>query len=280
MKALILALLTALSVAAAETPSVTVIMGRVGDNQEAAREARRAYLYRQQQVVRMHRANGKLAREERIDYQVTPGQLKVEKQQTNFQGKYELKGKFVPYDHSGYQYKDLDIDGDLIQDIEQDLMDDQSARDGIAADLFPLLPQEQWKYDFKLMGTETYRGHSVYRVTFHPRPRINAQGDVAAWKGEALIDAEEFQPVMVTTSLAEKIPVAVKLLLGTDVKGLGFQVTYQKFGEGVWFPVSYGGEFEVRGLFFYKRAISVSMVNSDFRRTDVNSTVVYATDAH
>jgi len=86
--------------------------------------------------------------------------------------------------------------------------------------------------------------------------------------------------VRLETSLAGKIPALVKVLLGTDIKGLGFSVTYRKFADGVWFPVSYGGEFEVRGLFFYKRKISVSMRNSDFRKTDVNSTVVYATDVH
>jgi hypothetical protein len=69
---------------------------------------------------------------------------------------------------------------------------------------------------------------------------------------------------------------AVKILLGTNVKGLGFSVAYQKFADGVWFPVSYGGEFEVRAVFFYKRTISVSMTNSDFRRTDVTTKVAYA----
>jgi len=80
--------------------------------------------------------------------------------------------------------------------------------------------------------------------------------------------------------MAQKIPAAVKVLLGTDVKGLGFALTYQKFADEVWFPVSYGGEFAVRGLFFYRRNISVAMTNSDFRKTDVKSTLVYATDAH
>ena len=77
------------------------------------------------------------------------------------------------------------------------------------------------------------------------------------------------------TKLAVKIPGAVKVLLGTDIKGLGFSVTYQKFEDGVWFPVSYGGEFEVRAVFFYKRTISVNMTNTDFHRTNVNSNVTY-----
>ena len=52
-------------------------------------------------------------------------------------------------------------------------------------------------------------------------------------------------------------------------------MTYQKFEDGVWFPVSYGGEFEVRAVFFYKRTISVNMTNAEFHRTNVNSNVTY-----
>jgi hypothetical protein len=116
-------------------------------------------------------------------------------------------------------------------------------------------------------------------VAFQPKAHADLDCD-EAWKGEALIDAEEYQPVLVTTEMAQKVPTAVKVLLGTDVKGLGFSVTYRKFADGVWFPVSYGGEFEVRGLFFYKRKISVAMQNSDFRKTDVKSTLVYAAEPH
>jgi hypothetical protein len=129
------------------------------------------------------------------------------------------------------------------------------------------------------VGGEMYRGRSVYRVAFQPKAHANLDCD-EAWKGEALIDAEENQPVLVTTEMAQKVPTAVKVLLGTDIKGLGFSVTYRKFADGVWFPVSYGGEFEVRGVFFYKRKISVAMQNSDFRKTDVTSTLVYAADPH
>jgi hypothetical protein len=39
--------------------------------------------------------------------------------------------------------------------------------------------------------------------------------------------------------------------------------------------VSYGGEFEVRAVFFYKRKISVNMTNTEFRRAKVNSSVTY-----
>jgi len=103
-------------------------------------------------------------------------------------------------------------------------------------------------------------------------------GKDGCWKGEALIDAEEYQPVLVTSKLALQIPAAVKILLGTNIKGLGFSVAYKKFEDGVWFPVSYGGEFDVRAVFFYKRTISIAMTNSDFRRMDVTSNIAYSID--
>jgi hypothetical protein len=259
---------------------VAQIMARVAANQQTARIARQNYVYRQEQTIRMRRVNGKLAREQRAEYVVTPGKDGFEKKLAKFEGKYEFKGKYVPYDHPDYKYKDVDIDGDLIQDMAQDMMDDRKSRDGLGHDLFPLTAEEQRKYDFRLVGKEVYRERPVYRVAFQPRRGAHGDEDDPTWKGEALIDAEEFQPVMLETSLAEQIPLAIKLLLGTDIKGLGFSVTYRKFADGVWFPVSYGGEFEVRGLFFYRRKVSVAMQNSDFRKTDVQSTLVYVTDAH
>ena len=35
-------------------------------------------------------------------------------------------------------------------------------------------------------------------------------------------------------------------------------MTYEKFDDGLWFPVSYGGEFHVRAVFFYARNMSIS----------------------
>jgi len=266
-----------------QPPDVSEIMKRVGANQAATQEARGSYVYLQKQVLRMRRGSGALAREERREYVVTPVAHSFKKELAKFEGRYEYHGKYVPYYRPGYEYKNVDIDGNLIDDMSKDMMSDEKSRDGIARDLFPLTTKEQVKYDFRLVATEAWHGHPVYRVAFQPKPHphpIDCDDDCGDWKGEALIDAGEYQPVLVNTSLAFKIPAAVKILLGTNIKGLGFSVTYQKLEDGVWFPVSYGGEFDVRGLFFYRRKISVSMVNTDFHKTDVNSTVVYRTDGH
>ena len=267
--------------AAAQTRPLDVeqIMARVAANQQSARDTRQLYVYHQRQLLSMRRANGKVAREERAEYVVTPAKDGFEKRLDGFTGRYELKGKYVDYDRPGYQYKGLDIDGNLMHDMADDMMNDRKSRDGIGRDMFPLRAEEQKPYEFKLEGIENYRGRRSYRVSFQPDPRLKPDFE-EGWKGEARIDAAEFQPAMVETSLAYRIPAAVKLLLGTDIKGLGFSVTYARLAEGVWFPVSYGGELEVRGLFFYKRKISISMLNSDFQKTDVSSSVVYGTEAH
>ena len=259
--------------AAAQAPDVQTIMERVGRNQAQAVEQRKEFTFHQKQLFRLHRGSGKLAREENREYDVAPNGHGVSRELIHFAGKYEYKGKYVDYVRPGYKYKGMDVDGELIDGLSEDMTNDKSSRDGIGGDLFPLTTEEQGKYNFKLLAAEQYRGRDVYRISFEPKPR--QEFDEAAWKGEALIDAAEFQPVWVQSKLAFRIPLAVKTLLGTDVKGLGFSVTYQKFEDGVWFPVSYGGEFEVRAVFFYKRTISVNMTNTDFHRTNVKSNVTY-----
>ena len=274
MKILILAVWAA--AAFAQGPDIEQIMSRVGRNQATAQDLRKNFTYHQKQLLRMNRGNHRLAREERREYDVTPDVRGIKKELTRFDAQYEYKGKTVAYDRPGYHFKDIDIDGELINEMSEDMTNDRNSRDGIDHDLFPLTYHQQLKYNFKLVGAETYRGRDVYRVSFEPKR--GQDFDEASWKGEALIDRAEYQPVLVTTKLAVKIPLLVKTLLGTDIKGLGFSVTYQKFEDGVWFPVSYGGEFEVRAVFFYKRTVSVSMVNSDFKRTSVNSNVTYHTE--
>ncbi|HYW45777.1 MAG TPA: hypothetical protein VE959_23130 [Bryobacteraceae bacterium] len=259
----------------AQTPDIGQIMSRVALNQAKSQDLRKFYVYNQKQLLKMVRGNGKVAREEHREYAISPKERGIKKDLTRFDGTYEAHGRYTAYDKPGYSYKGIDIDGQVLDGMSNDMTDDQESRDGIGHDLFPLTYHQQLKYNFQFMGTETFRGRPVYRVSFVPKPH---QEEEAAWKGEALIDTEEFQPVQVSTRLAFNIPLAVKVLLGTNIKGLGFAVTYQKFADGLWFPVSYGGEFDVRAVFFYKRVISISLVNSDFRKMDVTSNIAYNTE--
>jgi len=268
--------------ALAQTPSVQEIMDRVAESQAKSLKARRSYVYDQEEVLRMKRGGGKLAREEKVSYTVTPSGKGVHKTLVKCEGQYELHGKYFTYDQPGYHYKGLDVDADLISDMEGSTSEGKSL-DGISHDYFPLTAAEQAKYNFYLEGTKTVRGRKAYKVRFEPRVKHSILADTddddddnVPWKGIAMIDAEEYQPITVTTDLAGKIPTAVKILLGTDIKGLGFAISYERMEDGVWFPVSFGGEFEVRGLFLYKRTISVSLVNKNFRHTDVKSKVEFA----
>lgn len=277
MRILTVLITAAAGCAPAQTPDVREIMSRVAANQARTQEMRSQYVYTQKQTLRLVRSNGRIAREERREYVVTPGAEKFKKHLAKFAGTYESKGRYTSYDKPEYRYKGVDIDGDLINSLSEDLTNDQKSRDGISCDLFPLTGREQSKYKFRLVGEEKYRGRDVYRVAFEPDGKHHEE-DAPDWKGEALIDRSEYQPVLITTKLAWSIPLAVKILLGTNIKGLGFTLSYEKFEDGLWFPVSYGGEFDVRGLFFYKRVMSVALTNSDFHKLDVNSTVAYKMD--
>jgi len=268
---------------AAQTPDVNSIMAQVGINQAKSREQRAQWIYQQKQLLRLVRSNGKIAREEHRQYLVLPDRRGVKKELTKFDGRYAQHGTYHTYDKPGYKYKGLDLDGDLIDGLSDDMTNQKESVDGIESDLFPLTYHQQLKYTFRLEGgIQEYRGHQVWKIAFEPKQRASLldgdDGGNTMWKGEALIDTEELQPVAITTSLACKMPAAIRILLGTNIKGLGFSLSYQKVADGVWFPVSYGGEFEVTGLFFYKRTMSISLVNSDFRHADVTSQIAFAKD--
>jgi hypothetical protein len=132
--------------------------------------------------------------------------------------------------------------------VHVDVADEGQSKDGLAKGLFPLTTKQQEKYLFKLEGRQTMNGRDVYRVSFRPKDKNDFD-----WKGEAFIDVHEFEPVVVYTQMSRKIPLAVRTLLGTNLPGLGFSVTYDREPDGVWFPVSFGTEFRMRVLFFIAR---------------------------
>jgi hypothetical protein len=264
-----------------QTPDIDEIMHRVAINQAKSQDLRTSYVYHQKQVLKMIRGNKKVAREEHREYAISPKIRGIDRELVSFDGKYEDKGHFVAYSKPGYHYKGMDIDGEQLDSIASDMMHDKNGKDGLSNDLFPLTYHRQLKYHFTLVRSEMFKGAKVYRVHFEPKekPKFDDLDDGGAiWKGDAWIDAEEYQPVTVTTDLAWKMPLAIRTVLGTNIHGVGFTVNYQKFADGLWFPVSYGGEFDFRAVFFYKRTMTINMTNSDFRHTDVTSSVAYAID--
>jgi len=255
------------------------IMARVAANQRRAQEVRTAFVYHQNVMIRFNRSNGKLAREEYHEFTVTPTPKGFKKDETLFRGKYADHGKEVEFDKPGYEHKNLDLDANLANDLLSSFTNDSRSRDGIEGDLFPLRAREQRKYRFRLEGEEEYRGIPVYRITFIPKKTSlldSDDGDGDIWAGEILVHRSEYQPVLITTHMAAKMPALIKTLLGTNVQQLGFKLAYKKFDEGLWFPVSYGGEFKLRGLFFYARTVGVSLQNSGFQRANVESRLRFA----
>ena len=190
-----------------------------------------------------------------------------------FEGRYRKGGKILTYDQPKFQYKDTDIDGQLIEDLTNNLINDAKSRGGFSKDLFPLTPKEQEHYTFRLDGTRKVSDVEALRVSFVPSP-----GGDRPWAGEVLIDPQDYQPLLVTTKLAMKIPLAVKLMLGTDIKQLGFSVTYRKVADGLWFPATYGTEFGLKVLLGYKRNVTMNVTNTDFRKTSAESSIQFESE--
>jgi hypothetical protein len=252
-------------------PSLEEILRKLADNQERALESRKSIVYRQDTWVRLLRTNGKLSREEKRHYTVTPNATATEKKLEKFEGRYEKGGKLLSYDKPGYEHKSIDIDGELIEDFTDEQINDKDSRDGLSKDQFPLTREEQSHYIFQLAGTRKVGSVDAYRLTFEPR----REEDGRSWAGEVVVHPEEFQPMLVTTRFHTKIPTAVKVIFGIDIKQLGFNVTYQKVADGLWFPSTYGTEFGLKVLFGYKRNITMNVKNTDFRRATADSSIVF-----
>lgn len=251
----------------AETgPSAAEIMARVAENQDRAVEQRKEFVYHQTARVRLLKTNGKLLWDETREYDVAPTPTGTEAQLVRTYGQ-RRKGRDYESFHLPGEEKAEGLDPELVESFHDELTAKDSNRDGLSSNFFPLTSLEQKRYRFTLEGEETHRRRQVFRVRFEP------QSDVRVWKGEVLVDKEEFQQVFVATKLALRIPAALRVLFGINIRQIGFSVSYERFGENIWFPVSYGGEFFLKLFHFYKRTVIVSMVNQDFRRTTVASDI-------
>jgi hypothetical protein len=265
------------------------IMARVAANQDHSEAERMHFVYIQH--ARVLSRKGKTVRcEEITDSRVLPTPTGSRQQILQLDGRVWVKGKYVPYTqlpaHKASSPSDPDdfnvsldrddgeTDRDLVENMRKHLTDSKS-KDGIGAGLFPLTSRAQAEYNFHLAGRERINDRDTFHITF----TYKDQSDFG-WKGDAFIDATDFEPVMVRTTMARKVPFAVRTLLGTNVPGLGFTVLYAPQhtpgGADVWFPVSFGTEFKLRVLFFFSRQIILSADNRDFEQTHVTSTLLPA----
>jgi len=163
---------------------------------------------------------------------------------------------------------DETIDRDIVENMRTNLIHDKS-KDGINARLFPLTSKNQADYLFRMIGRERLNSRDVFHITFRPKNK-----DDFGWSGDAYIDTTAFQPVLVTTAMARKIPFAVRTLLGTNVPGLGFTVTYAPQSDGLWFPVTFSTEFKIHVLYFFHRQIFLNAENREFEKTHVTSRIL------
>ena len=63
-------------------------------------------------------------------------------------------------------------------------------------------------------------------------------------------------------------------IVGTNVPGLGFTVTYAPQPDRLWFPVTFSTEFRIKVLFFFNRQIILDAQNRNFEKTHVTSRIV------
>jgi len=241
------------------------IMARVAANQDKAIEMRSHYIYKQHAHTTSHKMNGKLMREETDDYDVFPAAKGVDRKLQVLSGRYWHKGKYVEFNKEPIPDAGT-LDADLTHDFVHD-SDQQSSRDGVGSNLFPLTAERQKEYQFHLIGEETLNGRAVYHLRFEPK---NHDID---WAGEAFIDKAEFQPMNVFTKMSRKLPFFVRGVLGVDLPGVGFNVQYIRVEEGVWFPETFGTEFELHLFHIWSRTLAISLKNSDFRKTHVDTRI-------
>jgi hypothetical protein len=259
-------------------PPVEEILSRLAENQERADAARSFVVYRQETRMKLMRGKGKVAREDHRIYTVTPKDSTTTKHLETFEGRYEKNGKLYPYEAPGFRHKGLDLDGDLMESLYDDLVNDEKSRDGISRDSFPLTRDQQQRYHFTLKGRQKVGGVEAYRIAFEPK-KDEEWDDGSPWAGEVLVHPTEFQPIRVSTQFATNIPGWVKVMFGIAIKQLGFHVTYKKVDEGLWFPRTFGTEFHIRVLFGYARDITFSLENSDFRKGSTDSVIRYESPA-
>ncbi len=285
-------------------------MNRVAINQDTAEAERSHYVYVQHAKMTSRRGNTVMC-EEITDYRFTPSTEGTDEQLLNVDGRFLKNHKFITYskllprdedkpkdaskdadkdqsekkkdkangnDKKMDKDKDKDpvfdpnsdetLDRDLVENTRWNLIHDKS-KDGVNAHLFPLTSKNQLDYSFRMIGRERLNDRDVYHITFRPKKK-----DDFGWSGDAYIDTTAFEPVLVTTGMARKIPFAVRTLLGTNVPGLGFSITYAPQSDGVWFPITFSTEFKINVLHFFHREVILNAQNRDFEKTHVTSRIV------
>lgn len=255
-----------------QAPDAGEIMRRVSENQERARSARTAYVYDMNVFVRLKRGS-KTAREESREYIVAPTAKGAQRKLSGVHGRIFGGGKTFEYREAGYRTKEADIDGAITNSFARTVLW-KNGGFGPAMEWFPIAPDALPKYTFRMLGEELYAGYPVYRIHYQQTD------DDKCWTGEVLVHRTEFQPVLVNSEWACHVPTAARVMLGINVHHVGAKITYERFGDDLWFPVRAGGEMKLRLFFLYARTIGFSAGNTGFRKTDVQTSIGFETEAN
>jgi len=250
-------------------------MARVTVNQERSVADRVHYVYLQHARVLSRKGKTVLC-EEITDSRITPSPTGSHADLLKLDGRVLTKHQYVAYTAplppqpgAGGAAPDSDkaldsfsitLGGDDDRELVENLRVSLT-RDDVNYRLFPLTSTGQKAYAFHLVGRDHINGRDVFHIDFRPRDKSDF-----GWKGDAYIDTATFQPVVISTAMARKIPLAARTLLGTNVPGLGFTITYAPQPDGVWFPVSFGTEFKLHVLFFFSRQIIIDALNRNFEK--------------
>jgi hypothetical protein len=287
--------------AAPKQGDAMAIMKKVAASTAAATEGRRQYVYHQRIRAGLLKSDGQVVCRESREYTVVPQPTNTEKKLVSFSGECRDGKQMVAYAEPSVARPGLKENAAIeVNDGRENiagmigaLANDKHSRDGIPPQLFPLRAGDLEYYKFTLKGETTVKGRRAYDITFAPMEhkgfcvdidgeKVDADSGNGApeqicrpWKGEAWIDAEDYQPVRIDTQLAKGVPWGIRVFMGINVQQLGFSLNYQRVGDGVWFPATYGTEFRIKVFWGYKRTITLSMENTDFRKTDAQSTVQF-----
>jgi len=256
-------------------PTADEIMQKVIENQTRALEARKQWVYTQEVFARSTQRNKTLMREETRTYRVLPNEKSNKREPLTVDGKRRVKGKVESYTQALTDDDDID---EWVSDVVDASKDEEKKtggfRDAFGPNVFPLAGDKLKGYIFTKKKDAEFRGHSVYVVEY--KPKKNSKYDYVGdpWEGEVLVEKESYQPVFISSFLEFKMPAAVKILLGTNIRDLGFKVEYDKFGD-VWFPVKGSGEFKLDAVWFFKRDGSYSMKCYDFKKATAESSITF-----
>jgi hypothetical protein len=255
-------------------------MARVAKLQDQSQAERARYVYIQHATVSSRRGHT-VHCQEITDYRIAPSTSGSHEQLLNLSGRLLLKGRYVDYhtlaadkghpeddDSVSAELGDDETDRDMVENMRKNLLG-ANAKDGINANLFPLTTKEQAAEEFLYVRRERLNGRDVDHVSFRPKDKSDF-----GWKGDAWIDTVTGEPVVISTALSRRIPAAVRILLGTNVPGLGFTVVYAPQPDGVWFPVSFSTEFQIHVLFFFRRTILIDAQNRSFEKTHVSARIL------